>query len=335
VPTLSGPIRLGLLGAARVTHYAIGEPAALVEGIELAAITARDRDRAQTFASRYGVRRVHPDYSALVEDDAIDAIYIATPPLSHLQWSRAALEAGKHVLCEKPAAMNAAETQAMVDLAARYPDQVLFIGYHWRHHPLAQMISEAVASLGSLHHVDAVFTIPLPAADDWRWNTSVGGGVMMDVGCYPVQWVIHVLGDVPKVVSAHMERSPLGDDRADATLVAQMEFQRAHGAPVTANIRADMSATSRFSTGLHVTGDNGELWVSNPLNPQLGCEFRITLGGSTSVLPVPTTPTFLHQLHAFRDAITRRTPFPTDAVDSLRTMHLIDSIYTAAGFNPR
>ena len=328
-------LRFGLLSAARVTSYAIAEPAQRVGGVELAAIAARDPSRGLAFAERYGVARVLDDYQALIDDPDVDVIYVATPPVSHLHWTTAALVAGKHVLCEKPSAMNEHETRQMAELAVRYPSQTLFIGYHWRHHPVASMISEAVGSLGSVQHIEAVFTIPEQEKGDFRWDSTLGGGVLLDVGCYPVQWVCHVLGARPTVVSAHMEASPRGDARADVKLTASMERVLPDGSIATATIRSDMSEHSTFSTGLTVVAERGTLWVSNPLSPQSGCEFQVTANGVTRSLDVPLTASFDYQLQSFCGAVHDGARFPTDVADSLQTMQVIDDVYAASGFGHR
>ena len=128
-------IRIGLLGASRVSRYAVIEPAAHIDGIEVHTVAARDAARAAAFAEELAIPHVAADYEALIASDAVDLVYNGLPPSSHARWTIAALEAGKHVLCEKPFAMNATEAQAMVDAAGR-TGKILVEAYHYRFHPL-------------------------------------------------------------------------------------------------------------------------------------------------------------------------------------------------------
>jgi predicted dehydrogenase len=116
--TTGEPFRIGILGAARIAPMALLRPAKAVPGVIVAAVAARDRARAQSFATRHGIPRVHDTYAALVADPEIDAVYNPLPNSHHCEWSIRALQAGKHVLCEKPLASNAAEAERMVIAAA-------------------------------------------------------------------------------------------------------------------------------------------------------------------------------------------------------------------------
>src|SRR4029453_6026000 len=196
------PLRIGILGAARIAPMALCRPAREVAGVEVAAIAARDPARAQKFAAKHGIARVHASYDALLADDAIDAIYNPLPNGLHAEWTIRALEAGKHVLCEKPIASNAAEAAQMAEAAAR-TGRVLTEAFHWRYHPLAARMREVVQTeLGEIRHIEAAFCFPLPRFSDIRYSWELAGGTMMDAGCYPVNMVRWLAGADPEVVSA-------------------------------------------------------------------------------------------------------------------------------------
>jgi predicted dehydrogenase len=194
-------VRLGVLAASRIADMAVIEPVAIVDGVELAAVAARDLERAEAAAGRWRCARAFGSYRELVECDGVDAVYIATPASLHRTWAIAAIEAGKHVLCEKPFAANAADAQRIAD-AANASDVVVMEAYHWRYHPYVAQMREVLDSgeLGSIARVEATFDIQrgeIPR-DDIRWDLSIGGGSTMDLGCYSIQWVRWAVGADPR-----------------------------------------------------------------------------------------------------------------------------------------
>lgn len=328
------PVRIGLLSASRISVGAVIEPAQANPDVEVVAVAARDRQRADEFATTHAIPKVLDSYQQLCEDPDVDVVYISTPPSSHMQWTLAALAAGKHVFCEKPFAMNAQQARHMID-AGRATDQVLFEAFHWRYHPMAQRIAEIVGSgvLGTIVELDASFTIPLVPAGDFRWKLATGGGALMDLGCYPIQWVRFVGGAEPRVVSAQMvPGSPTyGDPTVDATVTAQLAFPDG----VTARIHSDMSESSTFHASLRVVGTNGQLVVENPLAPQIGNSISTTVDGVETRESVERTTTYEWQLRALVAAVRNGAVFPTGGDDSINTMRVIDDVYAAAGFGPR
>src|SRR5262249_47564306 len=156
----------GVLGAARIAPMALIRPAREVEGVEVVAIAARDAARAERFAKRHGVAKVHKSYDALIGDTAVDAIYNPLPHGLHADGSIRALAAGKHVLCEKPIAANAAEAEQMAAAAER-AGRVLVEAFHWRYHPLAARMRDIVQTeLGDIRHIEAMLCFPLPFFND-------------------------------------------------------------------------------------------------------------------------------------------------------------------------
>ncbi len=194
-------VRIGVLGAARIAPAALLKPARNVARAEVVAIAARDPARAEKFATKHGVPAVFADYMALIDAPDIDAIYNPLPNGLHAQWTTAALEAGKHVLCEKPLTANAAEAEQLGAVAQR-TGRVLMEAFHWRYHPLAQRMVEIVrgGELGPLRHVSASLCFPLPLFSDIRYRYDLGGGALMDAGCYTVHIVRTLGGEEPEVV---------------------------------------------------------------------------------------------------------------------------------------
>ncbi|MCU1368997.1 MAG: oxidoreductase, partial [Ilumatobacteraceae bacterium] len=139
-------IRFGVLGAARIAPQAIIKPAAGSPDADVVAVAARDRSKAEAFAKEHDIAHVHDSYAALLADPEVDAIYNPLPNGLHAEWTIAALEAGKHVLCEKPFASNAAEARTVKAVADAHPDLVVMEAFHYRYHPFAARLQEIVRS---------------------------------------------------------------------------------------------------------------------------------------------------------------------------------------------
>jgi predicted dehydrogenase len=326
-------VRLGLLAASRIAVPAIVDPIGDVDGVELAAVAARDLGRAREAAARWGAARAFGSYGELVADAEIDAVYIGTPASFHREWAIAAIEAGKHVLCEKPFAANADDARRIAD-AARRSDVVVMEAFHWRYHPYADEIRGVIDSgvLGRIDRIEAVFDIPdgRIGRDDIRFDLSVGGGSTMDLGCYPIQWVRFAAGADPDVVSAAAVCPVEG---VDGSLVAELRWPSG----VTGSIGSSMIADGdEVVAWLRVAGELGTMVATNPLAPQNGGSLiTVETATGSETIDVDRSATYFHQLVAFRDAIVDGKAFPTTADDGVRNMEIVDACYLAAGLPPR
>ena len=186
-------IRFGMLGAANIAPNALIKPCKDEPGAAIQVLASRDRDRAEKMAARAKIPEVAASYLEVIDHPACNAIYIPLPITSHHEWTLKALEAGKHVLCEKAIAANAAEAEEMAALA-QAKGLVLMEAFHYRYHPVFLRAKEIVLSgvLGKLREIRATFSVPnrIPK-DDIRMQYETGGGVTMDIGTYPISWVRH------------------------------------------------------------------------------------------------------------------------------------------------
>src|SRR3954452_18806067 len=148
-------VRIGCLGAARIAPAALIKPARASEEVDATAVAARDPERARAFATKHGIPVVHDSYEALLDDDSIEAVYVPLPNGLHAEWTLRALDAGKHVLCEKPFTANADEARRVAD-AADATGLVVMEAFHWRYHPLAARLLEIVGTeLGAVRRIEA------------------------------------------------------------------------------------------------------------------------------------------------------------------------------------
>ncbi len=326
-------VRIGLVAASRIAETAIMQPVPDVDGVEVTAVAARDLDRAREAASEWVIERAYGSYEELIASDQVDAIYIGTPAAMHREWAIKGIEAGKHVLCEKPFASNADDARLLAE-AARQGDVVVMEAFHWRYHPYADEIRAVLDSgvLGRPDRVAAVFDIPDGRIDrdDIRWNLEIGGGSTMDLGCYPIQWVRFAAEGEPEVVSAEAV-CPV--DGVDGSLAAELRWPSGVTGSIGSSMIADGDEVVAY---LEVTGERGTMKATNPLAPQNGeAVLTVETEDGIETHAVARSATYYHQLVAFRDAIVDGSPFPTTADDGVRNMEVVDACYRAAGLTLR
>lgn len=330
-------LRIGILGAAAIAPSALIEPAVNHPGCRVVAVAARDADRARAFATRHSIDTVHAGYRALIDDPEVDAIYNPLPNGLHGRWTRAAIEAGKHVLCEKPFAANAAEARAIATYGAEHPGVVVMEAFHWRYHPMAQRMIDLVGTpersgaLGRIESASGSFCVPMYKPNDIRWDESLAGGALMDLGCYPLHMFRTLLGE-PTVLDA-VARSVAGIDRS---MRARLSFD---GVP--ARLSCSMWSSRLLNISLVIRGSLGTMRAVNPVLPHRGGWLRVTPRRGLAGTPRPLTEraarvsTYRCQLDAFVAAVRDGASFPTTAEDAVSTMTAIDAMYVAAGMAVR
>ncbi|HXM54984.1 MAG TPA: Gfo/Idh/MocA family oxidoreductase [Candidatus Dormibacteraeota bacterium] len=192
-----GSVRWGVLGASWIGDIALLPALRQASGAELHAIAARDQARARAAAERHGVPRVHEDYAALLADPDVDAVYLPLPNSLHLPWTQRALAAGKHVLCEKPLALNATEALEMADAAER-AGRLLMEAAMYRFHPRMRALVASLAG-AQVRHVSASFAFTIDKPDNYRMRPEYGGGALLDVGFYVADVARWLLGEPERV----------------------------------------------------------------------------------------------------------------------------------------
>jgi len=326
---MTSPLRIGCLGAADIAFAALVKPASQSPDATCYAIAARDPARAAAFARRHGVPVTHDNYADLLADGDVDAVYVPLPNSLHAKWTLLALEAGKHVLCEKPFTANAAEATQVAEAADR-SGLVVMEAFHWRYHPLAERMLEIVngGELGKVRRLEATFCFPLPKRDNIRWSLELAGGAMMDAGCYAVHLVRTLAGAEPTVVSADVRtRFP----QVDRAARAELSFPDGR----TARVTASMWSARLFDMSVTVIGDLRTMHVTQPTNPQHYHRLRVRGPGFERVEHFRSGTTYAHQLNAFTAAVAGSPTVLTPPADSVANMRVIDDIYRAAGLQPR
>ncbi|GAB2979502.1 Gfo/Idh/MocA family oxidoreductase [Streptomyces pseudoechinosporeus] len=326
------PLRIGVLGAARITERALVDPAR-AGGHRLVAVAARDRGRAESFAAQHGVGRVHDSYGDLLADPEVEVVYNPLANGLHGPWNLAALAAGKHVLTEKPSASNAEEAAEVREAAAK-AGTVFMEGFHYLFHPVTRRLHGLLAGgeLGELRRVETLVAIPAPDDADPRWSLPLAGGAVMDLGCYSlhaVRMLAPWAGGAPRLVSARGEERA-GAPGVDEWIDAELEFPGG----ATGSARCHM-AYGELEMSCRIVGTRGEALAPNFVLPHQDDRVVVRTGEGERVERLGTRSSYTYQLDAFAAHVRGGAALPLDVDDALATMTLIDECYTAAGFRPR
>ena len=313
-------MRIGVLGTARVVSYGLLQPAKATPPIQIAAVGSRSLDKAKAFAAQHGIDRTYGSYAELVGDASLDAVYIALPTALHPAWIRRALDAGKHVLCEKPLAPNAGLAEALY-VHARERNRVLQEGMHVRFMRKLQRQRELVAAgdFGKIVRIEACFRLPsIPMAPgDFRLDYQLGGGAGLDIGCYAAACLLYVAGENGEVTRA---RRRLAKPQVDRWIRAEL----------------------RLSSGAHAVCECGfRGWYRRRLGVRVECErgfidwdpagLAYRHDGVVVKEPIQEIWTYQRQLDAFARRCRGESSYGPTPEDSVAGARLVDAMYTASG----
>lgn len=321
------PLRIGILGAARIAPSAIIYPAHAT-GHQLVAVGARDKVRADLFAKQHQIEKAYGSYQEVLDDPDIDLIYNALHNGAHGPWNLRALAAGKHVLSEKPSASNAAEAKE-VAAAVSKSGKVFMEGFHYYYHPVFQRLLSIIKSgeIGEVIKVETSLHIPMPEKGDLRLDFKLAGGSIMDVGCYALhsqRMISQLIANGEPLVVNTEANAP--DGEIDTKLNVQLKYPNG----VAAIAKGDFESAT-FSAPLTVTGSKGSVHLPNFVVAGWDPRVIVDVAGAKRVEQLPSLSTYTYQLMAFADALDLGKEVKTDAKDALAQAQLIDSSYTSAG----
>jgi predicted dehydrogenase len=312
-------LRLGLLSTANINRMVLAGARAGGR-MEVVAVASRDRARADAYAREHEIARAHGSYEDLLADPEVDAVYISLPNSMHVEWSVRALEAGKHVLCEKPLTRRAADAERAFDAADR-AGRVLAEAFMYRHHPQTARVAEIVSggAIGELRALRAAFSFLLTNPENVRLRPELDGGALMDVGCYCVSGARLLAGE-PERVHGEQVTAPSG---VDITFAGTLRFP----GNVVATIHASMALPARQE--LEIFGSEGTLLVEAPWRVDLGGEVFLRSGGRVERVDVPQADAYRLELDDFAAAAAGEAPLlgRADAVGQARTL---EALYESA-----
>jgi len=318
------PIRVGILGAARIAPFALVKPAKDRTDFDVRCIAARDSSRAEAFAAKYDVPFVERSYEDLLARDDLDLVYIPLPPALHEEWSIRALESGKAVLCEKPIAVTAEEARRMVDVARKH-GKPLIEAFHYRFHPVMLRAIALIEqkAFGRITTAEAYFEGAVPYPDS-LWSAQLGCGALTDVGCYPIHALRTLLGE-PQVLAA-MGRFEHG---THAQVDAHLGFSPNINARMFAKL-SDSSPPGSRQCWLRVEGEEGRMTITNFIVPHLyPCRFVTNIGGVERNETFDLVSTYDAQLSYVSDVLSGMTREMTGGADAIANMTVIDGIRAA------
>lgn len=313
-------IRFGVLGTARVVPYGLLAPAKETPGVEVTAIASRTPQKAAEFAANHGIARRFESYEALLASSDIDAVYIALPPALHHEWARRAIDAGKHVLCEKPLAENAQLAQELM-LLAKQRGVVLVEGMHVRYLDRLRRHRELVAGgeLGRLLRIESCLRTPYMriAKGDFRLRFELGGGAALDLGCYAVSCLRYIAGEEPEVLSV---RHKCSAPQIDRWMRGTLRFPSGAEGAVEFGFRGFYTPRS----GVVATCENG--WAKWE-----GEDLVHGKNGNVVKESFPPKSTFQLQLNEFAKSVRGEESNALPADDAVLTARVLDAMYAKAG----
>jgi predicted dehydrogenase len=312
-------VKWGIISTANINRLFL-DGARQASGVEIAAVASRDKAKAEQYARENEIATAHGSYEELLEDADIEAVYISLPNSFHIEWSIKALQAGKHVLCEKPLSRRMQEVERAFDVAEQ-SGRLLMEAFMWRHNPQTAKLTELLneGTIGRVRMIRAAFGFVANDPANVRLQAGLDGGALMDVGCYCVSGARLIAGE-PERVSAEQA---LGGDGVDVALAATMR----HPGDVISHFDCGLALDSRDL--LEVVGDEGSLRLDDPWhcrNPGID----LTRKGATERIEIAKANSYGLETENFSKAIRgNATPLlgRHDATGQART---IEALYRAA-----
>jgi predicted dehydrogenase len=323
-------LRWGILSTAQIARTKVIPGLRQAARCSVVAIASRDEGRAATVAADLGIPRAHGSYEALLADPEVDAVYIPLPNHLHAEWTIAAARAGKHVLCEKPLALTAADAGRMAAVC-RTEGVYLMEAFMYRLHPSWVAVRELVAAgrIGRLVAIDSWFSFFNDDPSNIRNKREVGGGALFDIGCYCVNLSRMLFGTEPLEIDAWLDRDPATG--VDVVTSAILGFESGV-ATFTCSTRAEPDQR------VHIYGTKGRISVGIPFNipPDRPTEVWLTAGGNPPVAPATETLRFdaadpyAVEGERFAAAVLDGLPVPTPPEDAVANLRAIERIFKAA-----
>jgi len=317
------PLRWGVLSTANIgTQQVIPAIQASVGGT-VVAISSRNQERANAVAGELGVGTAYGSYDALLEDPSVEAIYNPLPNHLHVHWSIKAIEAGKHVLCEKPIGIDTTDAELLAAAAAAHPELVVMEAFMYRFHPQWQFVRRQISdgAIGDVRYISQDFSYFNEDPENIRNNPEWGGGALMDIGCYPISQARFVLGSEPIRTLATLDIDPrFGTDRQ---VTALLDFGEA-----TATFTAGTQAHDHQRC--HIVGTSGQIEIDIPVNAPKDAATRVTIAADeTTIHEFGPVDQYGAQADAMARAIHTHTGPPHPLRDAVANMRVIDAVRTS------
>jgi predicted dehydrogenase len=319
-------IRWGVLSTAKIGRTKVIPALQTSAHNEVVAICSRDTQSARAVADELGIERAYGSYNELLADPDIDAIYNPLPNHLHVDWSIKALEAGKHVLCEKPLGLNTEDAQRLVSAAQAYPHLIVMEAFMYRFHPQWTLAKKLIddGRIGKLHSVHSHFSYNNRESDNIRNKIEMGGGALLDIGCYSISLSRWLFNEEPLQVLGHI--TPMPNEEVDCLTSGILEFNEG---------TASFTAATKIEPRQYVEaiGDEGILYIDRPFYDDSGDavqRIRVVRDRIPEEHEVPANNHYSEMGDAFALSILNNQPAPTSLEDAIANMHVIDAIFESA-----
>jgi len=321
-------VRWGVLSTANIGMQKVLPAMQRGQLCEIVAIASRDESTAQGAADRLGIPKAYGSYEAMLADPEIDAIYNPLPNHLHVPWSIKAIEAGKHVLCEKPIGLASVEAQQLAEVAAQHPHLKVMEAFMYRFHPQWQRAAEIVRSggIGELKTINSFFSYYNDDPTNIRNRAEVGGGGLMDIGCYNISLSRFIFAAEPTRVLGLVEYDP--QFKTDRLTLGILDF--GHGT-ATFTCSTQLSPYQRAN----IYGTQGRVEVEIPVNapPNAPCKLWYQQGSAIEEIVFPSVDQYTLQGDRFAAAILNDAPVPTPLADAVANMRVIEALVASGQGN--
>ena len=321
-------VKWGILGTANIARWATIPGMKLSEYCEMYAIAGRSLEKAESFKKEYGFEKAYGSYEELLNDENVQAVYVPLPNNIHIKWVKAALEKKKHVLCEKPLAMNAKEAREMY-VTAEANGVNLMEAYAYLHSPYVASLKKDIESgiIGEVNYIDTAF-ITQGYKEDFRLHKEFGGGAMYDLGCYCTTMILSLINSDPEFVKATAEFTDLGVDFATAGLI---RFKNGARASFNVGMILGDNSNSRFDR-LYIHGTKGSIRSEVEYNQAGNLSYRIFTADGTVERKIDVPQNYSLELDQLsRCVLFGEKPIITSEF-SIKNAELIDSVLKDIGY---
>ena len=318
-------LRWGVLSSAKIGRTKVIPAIQTSLHGEVVAIASRTQASADQTAKELGIERAYASYEELLADPDIDAIYNPLPNHLHVPWSIKAIEAGKHVLCEKPIGLNTADVEKLIAVAQQHPQLKVMEAFMYRFHPQWQAAKNLVreGSIGQVRSIHSHFAYNNRELDNIRNNADWGGGALMDIGCYCISLSRFIYDEEPLRVLGQI--TPYAGYDVDCFVTGIMEF---------ADGNATFTATTKSEGQQYVEihGEHGSILIPLPFNPNGDTTTHIIVKheGVREEIVQPPSDHYRNMADAFAQSIFAKESVPTPLSDALANMKIIDAIFASA-----
>ncbi len=314
-------IKWGVLSTAKIGIKNVIPSMQKGEFSEITAIASRNIENAKKAALELEIPKYYGTYEELLSDPEIEAIYNPLPNHLHVPWTVKALEAGKHVLCEKPIGLNAGEAEELVRISKKYPHLKVMEAFMYRFHPQWPALKQVIDSgkIGEVRHIESVFTFYNVDPDNVRNQADIGGGGLLDIGCYCINLSRMVFDSEPVGIKSHIDIDPTFN--VDRLAAATLIFEKG---------TASFMCSTQLDHKQHaiIYGTKGFIEVNIPFNAanEATRKLKISSGGETEMILFETCDQYTLQGDAFSRSILEDIPVPTSLEDAVANMKVIDQI---------